>query len=90
MKIKDFLNKDNWIKGHNARDRHGNPVGSESEEACCWCLLGAIVKCYEPHDRGNIQNIIQSHLPSGQDLISLFNDSTTWEQVEEVVRKANV
>lgn len=46
MKVKDFLNKDNWIKGHMAHDRFGKPVGSTDPDACSWCILGAVNVCY--------------------------------------------
>jgi len=33
-----------WTQEVSARDHHGNPVASDSPEACRWCLSGAIDK----------------------------------------------
>lgn len=37
-------NPSRWTKKFMARDKLGFPAGAESEDACQWCLLGAVKK----------------------------------------------
>lgn len=47
MKIKELLSDPhNWIQGDFALDNYSHPVPSNSEDAACWCLYGAAVRCY--------------------------------------------
>lgn len=50
----DFFKDDgsNWTQQHFARDKHGDDVGWDSEDATCFCLMGANLrlnekKCFE-------------------------------------------
>lgn len=91
MKIKDFLNSGNWIKGHMARDRHGRPVGTTDPEACHFDVLGAFNLCYPDRDeyKAAMERLV-SYLPTGNKLVCMWNDSMTWDQIEETLRKADV
>lgn len=47
MKAHELLAKpEHWTKGHMAVDALGNEVSARSTEAVCFCLLGALVRCY--------------------------------------------
>lgn len=47
MKLKKlFSSKRKWTQGELAKDSRGNFAEPLSNEAVCWCLLGAIEKCY--------------------------------------------
>lgn len=47
MKIRELLSDESkWTKGQNARRETGTPVDSNDERAICWCLFGAVWKCY--------------------------------------------
>lgn len=46
MKVKDFLTATNWTKLAYARDENGFTVSTESDEACKFCLAGALIHCY--------------------------------------------
>lgn len=47
MKLKELLDKpEKWTKGVSARDSNGYKAGPLNENAVCWCLTGAIYKCY--------------------------------------------
>lgn len=47
MKIKELLSdKSKWCQKHCALDVNGIPAESISPEAVCWCLFGAMRKCY--------------------------------------------
>jgi hypothetical protein len=54
MKIKKlFRAKSRWTKGTWSRDKKGVSAGipgadSSESKACCWCLMGALYKCYPP------------------------------------------
>lgn len=41
MKPSDYIRK-GWCQGSNATDEHGYCVEPRAENACCWCLGGAI------------------------------------------------
>lgn len=47
MKVKELLSEETkWTKNHYAKNEEGEPVSSLFSEACCWCLKGAVTKCY--------------------------------------------
>lgn len=47
MKVRElFNNKDKWTKGLYARDKDGFSVDPEGSNAVCFCLVGALRKCY--------------------------------------------
>lgn len=47
MKIKELLSDaSKWTQGRHAADEKGNDELPESSNAVCWCLSGAIMKCY--------------------------------------------
>jgi hypothetical protein len=47
---------DKWTKGTYARDGNGGKVPDYSEEAKCWCVSGAIWKCYrKPYEKVRVQ-----------------------------------
>lgn len=71
MKIKELLAKpENWTKGNFAKDKLGFVVPVNSKEAVCWCLAGAINKCYLNNDF-NILTLLNNndiyHIPSWND-----------------------
>ena len=37
---------DKWTKGEYARTAKGNAIGATEENACKWCMEGAITKAY--------------------------------------------
>lgn len=47
MKIRELLSDESkWTKGSYARHINGNSIGPRQDNACSWCLLGSIYKCY--------------------------------------------
>lgn len=48
-----FASPETWIRGEVARNSAGGPANCESEDAVCWCLLGAIYRCYGREDRSS-------------------------------------
>ena len=47
MKMYELLEKpENWTQRANARDANGRDISSYHPDAVCWCLFGAVNKCY--------------------------------------------
>lgn len=48
MKIRELLSAPSkWTRHKLARNRDGVPCPPDSIHACCWCISGAVLKCYE-------------------------------------------
>lgn len=97
MKIKDLLDSpEKWTKRAFARDKTGGVVSEFSDDAVCWCLLGAAVKCHNYNDEfahaceklEQAVDTLFSHF--GQ--ASVFNDAadTTFADVRKVLELADV
>lgn len=48
MKVREVLTEATWLQHTYASDRVGDRINPRSEAAACWCLVGAISKCYLP------------------------------------------
>lgn len=47
MKIQELLtDSTKWTQGEMSLAADGRIISSSSDEAVCWCLLGAMIKCY--------------------------------------------
>ena len=47
MKVYELLkDRKNWTQGFMARRADGIAVGTSDDNAVCWCLIGALYKCY--------------------------------------------
>lgn len=72
-----FDSPQKWTKGEFARDDTGHSVGSKSEFAVSWCLMGGVQRCYGTYiDRKSVESALYSLLPERQkttDLV-LWND----------------
>jgi hypothetical protein len=82
--------KQGWTKEANARDKQGRACLWCDENACCWCLNGAMLKA------ANAQSVLTIHMHhqiwwsnrltiSGYTSLSEFNDSA---ESKEVIEKA--
>lgn len=90
MKIKElFTDKSKWTKYHIACDDGGDYRAPLDPSAICWCLYGAILKCYPPREAKEIVILVEKIVPQG---IITFNDApeTAFEQVKELVEKLDV
>lgn len=62
-KIDELLSDESkWTKGTNALDYKHAGVHSVSPFACCWCLLGAFIKC----NVGDQSQLSPNKLPNGK------------------------
>lgn len=91
MKIKELLSDNTkWCKKHCALDINGLPTESSSPEAVCWCLFGAMRKCYGRDDKfGEIWVTIESAI--GQSATH-WNDyqNRTFADVKALVERLDV
>lgn len=96
MKIHELLRKpESWTQGFSARDSDGCPRTSHSKEAVCWCLSGAIRKCYGSNSWLIVNKLVQALNPTGNEFnysIVLWNDAAerTHAQVLKLVRECDV
>ena len=59
MKVKDLLSDESrWTQFCFARNENREECGPRDPEAVCWCLSGAIVKCYA--DKSNEMKEVKS------------------------------
>jgi hypothetical protein len=95
MKIKELLSTpDRWTQGWFAKIGDF-PTNVDNPEATCFCLLGALSRCYEERAEPimKIRAAIHELFPEYQKYntpISLFNDRQTYEDIMKVVNHADV
>lgn len=90
MLVKDLLNDPSrWTQFFFARNGVGTPVWPEDGTAVCWCLLGAIHKCYEERTCGVIE-LVQKELNYVS--VAKWNNAPerTFEDVKNLVTRLNI
>lgn len=91
MKIKELLSdQSKWCQKHCALDIYGRPAESISREAVCWCLFGAMRRCYCSDDKfGEIWTRIE--IAIGQSATH-WNDhqNRTFDDVKALVERLDV
>lgn len=95
MKAHELLSEpEKWTQFAYARDKDGNPIPVTAPEATCFCLLGALRKCYPDFDselsalnrvRQSIQRLYKEYYAQP----SVFNDTMKHEDVKKVLEDAN-
>jgi len=92
MKVKTFLTSDNWTQRALARDNCGNAVSIFNEEACKFCLLGAISRIYPPHQLEDIGMRLRDviRLKTNYTSISLFNDNSEFSEIKRILNIADI
>lgn len=95
MKIKELLTDESkWTKEVNARDSRGVPIDPNSDGASCFCIIGAIFKCYpDPQEHNDVYDKIKAEVTSRYPtpFLSDWNDhEATFEQIREVLEKVDV
>ena len=86
MKLTELLSdKSKWTTKAWARDAEGTPCLISSESAVCFCLSGAISRCYKdnPFVLGTAIGTAISLVPN----ITDFNDTSSYEEVFAVAKK---
>jgi len=90
MKISELLSgPEKWTQGAWARNQKGETVSAFDSSACCWCISGAIAKCYPADQFTRICDQILRHLDYHLEEGSIFrwNDhlDRKFEEVKLVV-----
>lgn len=90
MTIKELLSDETrWTKGAGARDKDGHLCSTNDEAAVCWCLAGAINRCYS----ASYYDVTAKLLGGiGGLSITTYNDATerTYEEVMVLVDKLGI
>jgi hypothetical protein len=83
-----------WTQRAYAKDADGNCVTSDDPSAVCWCIYGAINKCY-PNDedhkmvlRHKLREILCKEY--GNPTIAEFNDTGTHANVVALLEQAQI
>jgi hypothetical protein len=95
MKVQELLTDESkWTRRAYARNRWGHVTGVRENDAVCWCLFGAVEKCYGwtvegLRARKNIEGVLAE---LGYDSIAQFNDGpwTLFKDIQSVVKQAGV
>jgi len=92
MKVKELLSdKSKWTQGVYARNKDGESVLSCDPQATCYCLSGALARCYVGGSATFwiMYRRIEALLAPNQ-TIPRFNDKATFEEVKALVEMADV
>ncbi len=95
MKIKTLLSdKSKWAKGWFAYDKYGFCVDAVSERAACYCLMGAVNKCYPNRTDTVMKKLltgIQKTQPRVKSVVS-WNDNSRrkFSEVKRLVTKLDI
>lgn len=76
-----------WTTGEIATDTKGNSTGASDRNAVCWCLFGATFLVYG--SEGSEKRSKLRELTPQRDIIQ-FNDTHTFDEVLDLVRKAGI
>lgn len=90
MKIKElFTNETKWTQGAFSRTKNGRLSFANNPNAACFCLSGAVFKCYEAKDHGTIEEKIRKEI--GTNIVT-WNDAPnrTFEEVKALVEKLDI
>lgn len=93
MKIQELLSSpEKWTKGLNAKDKQNNCVSPWSENAVCWCIYGAILKCYSESLKTTEEMVEKATYASGWQVLSAWNDAPerTFEEVKALIEKLDI
>ena len=95
MKIKElFSDRSKWIQHDMSVDYRRRFTAPNSNDACCWCLVGAIIKCY-PEDliqQGRVMERIRLKIGNDYGPIYKWNDAIgrTFEDVKQLVEELDI
>lgn len=90
MKIKELLSDPSkWTQQFYAKNHFDRSVKSNSTDAVCWCLQGAVKKCYPPENHQLIYDKIIAEV--GLEICGWNDNSTrTFEDVKKLVEKLDI
>jgi hypothetical protein len=95
MKAYELLSDSSkWTKGAGARDNDGIRCSPASPDAVCWCLFGAITRCYDNPFQiaAMVEKLISETYNEGYYKAESFNDApdTTYNDIISLLKEADV
>jgi hypothetical protein len=91
MKAYELLdNEDKWIQGNFATDINGFSVSPTDDNACCWCVVGALMKCYGEGWREKVDLLYNNKLIPSVRSITNWNDSSYYHVIYEALKKLDL
>jgi hypothetical protein len=91
MKVHELLAQpDSWTQQAYARNHDGDTVASCSDDARCWCLLGAMFRCYADKDIAKIELKILDQ--TNKITVAQWNDDPdrTHQEVLDLCRQLDI
>ena len=92
MKMKELLSDPSkWTQRVNARNSNGIPTLSFASNAVCFCLYGAMCRCYpNEEERSRVQRELHSNVPLRN--VAAWNDAPerTHAEVLELVTRLDI
>lgn len=83
-----------WTQGRYARNSNGCYAEASGDEAVCWCLEGALYRCYGIPDDGSAFNAAYRRLRDaiGGEWVARWNDDPqrTFAEVRAAIEKAGI
>jgi hypothetical protein len=74
-----------------ARDAEGKWCPAKDPEACCWCLIGALQRCYPDFDvRQELYQRICIKLGISPDYLTAWGDSHSFNEVVGVLKELDI
>lgn len=97
MTVRELLSEEGkWTQGAYARDAVGKSVALNAPAAVCWCLKGALNRCYAPEAFHAAFQRLTAIVPKvkvdGFEPVAAFNDhpSTTFVDIRRVIEQAQI
>lgn len=91
MLVRELLiSEDKWTKGAGARSINQQIVATNSPNAVCWCIFGALDRCY-PNYNNWLRVYVRINKELGKDMMA-WNDEPerTFEDVRHLVEKLDI
>lgn len=87
MKAYELIDRpEKWTKEANCRDAHGLDVPDDDETAVCWCVYGAIRRCYG-NDRWKYLDKVRDAVRQNP---LAWNDTSDWKTVYETLKRLDI
>ncbi len=93
MKIKELLTESNWIQGAEAETSKGLKCYANNPDATCFCLYGAIIKCYGDNKLDVYEKIIEElYLPNYYGNVIHWNDAPerNFNDIKNLIEKLDI
>lgn len=97
MKAWELLDgPEKWTQGEGARDENGVPVYYNAKNAVCWCLMGALAKCYgslTPDWYAAVDKVNDALTQKHKNILVIkWNDdpNRTWQEVHDLLKELDI